>query len=106
MRWKIRRQDDEPFTVAALWDSWTDRETGEIVESFSLLTINVDGHPVMGRFHRPGVERRSLVIVPQKNWMDWLTTSPAVASQLLREMPESEFIAESTELPNAQTQLL
>ncbi len=95
VRWKIHRLDDEPFTAAALWDSWADRETGEILESFSLLTINADAHPIMGRFHRQGDERRSLVVVPQAHWMAWLTASPAVASQLLRAMPESEFTAES-----------
>jgi putative SOS response-associated peptidase YedK len=106
VRWRIHRQDGEPFTVAALWDSWTDRASGEIVESFSMLTINADGHPVMGRFHRPGDERRSLVVVPQPHRLDWLTASPAVASQLLREMQESDFTAESTDPPHSQAQLL
>ena len=106
VRWSIHRQDNELFTVAAIWDSWTDRATGEIVESFSMLTINADGHPVMGRFHRPDDERRSLVVVPQTNRTDWLTATPAVASQLLLEMHESEFTTEPSELPKAQAQLL
>ena len=106
VRWSIHRQDGEPFAVAAIWDSWTDRATGEIVESFSMLTINADGHPVMGRFHRPGDERRSLVIVPQSNWTDWLTASPALASQLLCAMPETDFSTEPNDLNHAQGSLL
>lgn len=94
VRWSIHRQDNEPFTVAAIWDSWTDRTTGEIVESFSMLTINADGHPVMGRFHRLGDERRSLVVVPQSNWTDWLTASAATAGTILVEMPTTEFTSE------------
>ena len=106
VQWSIHRQDGELFTVAAIWDSWTDRATGEIVESFSMLTINADGHPVMGRFHRPGDERRSLVIVPQSNWTDWLTASPALASQLLCAMPETDFSTEPNDLNHAQGSLL
>ena len=94
VRWSIHRQDNEPFTVAAIWDSWTDRTTGEIVESFSMLTINADGHPVMGRFHRPGDERRSLVVVPPNAWHNWLNATTGTARDLLTEMPTSEFGAE------------
>jgi putative SOS response-associated peptidase YedK len=91
VRWSIHRHDREPFTVAAIWDSWTDRATGEIVESFSMLTINADGHPVMGRFHRPGDERRSLVVVPPHAWHEWLSATTGTARDLLKEMPTSEF---------------
>jgi putative SOS response-associated peptidase YedK len=41
VQWRIFRTDDEPFTVAAIWESCTDRETGEIVKSFSMLTFTV-----------------------------------------------------------------
>lgn len=94
VRWSIHRQDNEPFTVAAIWDSWTDRTTGEIVESFSMLTINADGHPVMGRFHRPSDERRSLVVVPPNAWYNWLGATTETARDLLTEMPTAEFSAE------------
>ena len=91
VRWSIHRQDKEPFTIAAIWDSWTDRNTGEIVESFSMLTINADGHPVMGRFHRPGDEKRSLVVVPPAAWNNWLTATTEQAAELLVDMPVAEF---------------
>ena len=91
VRWSIHRQDNEPFTVAAIWDSWTDRITGEIVDSFSMLTINADGHPVMGRFHRPGDQRRSLVVVPPHAWHNWLNATTGTACDLLTEMPTAEF---------------
>lgn len=93
VRWSIHRQDGEPFTVAAIWDSWTDRATGEIVESFSMLTINADAHPVMGRFHRPGDERRSLVVVPPNAWHKWLSATTGTARDFLTEMPTAEFSA-------------
>ena len=59
VRWRIERRDGEPFTVAALWDAWRPAD-GETLHSFSMLTINADRHPVMGRFHKPGDEKRSL----------------------------------------------
>ena len=106
VRWRFHRQDHQPFAVAAIWDKWTDRETGEIIESFSMLTINADGHPVMGRFHRPKDERRSLVVVPQNAWMDWLSASPAMAMQFMQPMPQAQFTAEAAQPPSAQATLL
>ena len=93
--WSIHRQDGEPFTVAAIWDRWTERATGEIVVSFSMLTINADGHPIMGRFHRPGDERRSLVVVPPSRWTYWLSATPDTVRAMLAEMPVAEFTSES-----------
>lgn len=95
VQWSIHRQDGEPFTVAAIWDRWTERATGEIVVSFSMLTINADGHPIMGRFHRPGDERRSLVVVPPSRWTDWLSATPDTVRAMLAEMPVAEFTSES-----------
>jgi putative SOS response-associated peptidase YedK len=96
VRWSIHRRDKAPFAVAAIWDRWTDRSSGEIVESFSMLTINADGHAVMGRFHRPGDERRSLVVVPHKQWQAWLTAEPSVADAMMLPM-DASFDAASSE---------
>ena len=93
VKWSIHRKDHEPFAVAGIWENWTDRETGEIVTSFSMLTINGDGHPAMGRFHRPGDERRSLVVVKPANWMEWLSATTEQARELLLPMDAAEFSA-------------
>ena len=106
VRWSIHRQDWEPFTVAAIWDSWTDNGTGEIVESFSMLTINADGHPIMGRFHKPADERRSLVVVPRESWHDWLTVTPGTAGSMLSQMPVDQYTSEEAGIPEPQLSLL
>ena len=34
----------EPFGLAALWESWTDKGTGEHIESTTLITTEADGY--------------------------------------------------------------
>lgn len=34
----FHRPDDDFLTAAGIWESWTDRNTGEVVESFAILT--------------------------------------------------------------------
>lgn len=106
VRWSIHRKDGTPFAVAGIWESWADRSSGEIVESFSMLTINADGHAVMGRFHRPGDERRSLVVVPADNWQTWLSATTTHAASMFNAMDDSEFAAEAAPTKQAQTELL
>lgn len=93
IRWSIHRRDEEAFAAAAIWENWTDRDTGEIITSFSILTINGDGHEVMGRFHRPGDERRSLVVVDQADWVRWLRATTAEATAMLLPMNPAAFTA-------------
>jgi putative SOS response-associated peptidase YedK len=51
------------MAIASLWDRWTDPVTGKIVTSFTMLTVNADQHPVMKQFHKPGDEKRSVVVL-------------------------------------------
>jgi putative SOS response-associated peptidase YedK len=106
VRWSIHRQDQQPFAVAAIWESWTDRDSGEIVTSFSMLTINGDGHEIMGRFHRPGDERRSLVVVNEGMWDAWLNATLSEASAMLRSMNPNEFTAQPAPATHQQPELL
>ena len=104
VRWSIHRNDHDPFAVAAIWDQWVDKSSGEIVLSFSMLTINADGHPVMGRFHRPGDERRSLVVMPPASWGDWLIAKPDEAAALMLSMDEKDFATAPAEALPAKAQ--
>lgn len=63
VRWRIKRADMEPQAAACIWERYTDTSTGEIVMSFSMLTINADGHEVMKHFHKPEDEKRSIVVL-------------------------------------------
>lgn len=103
--WSIHRQDGEPFTVAAIWDRWTERATGEIVVSFSMLTINADGHPIMGRFYKPGDERRSLVVVPPSKWSEWLGSVPSNAMAMMELMSHLEYVTTPAEIQPLQVSI-
>lgn len=94
LRWRIAPASGEPFAVAGLHEHWTDRDSGESVQSFTLLTVNADGHPLMGRMHRPGDEKRMLVIVPPAQYAHWLRATPEQAAQLLRHPPDAPLAGE------------
>jgi putative SOS response-associated peptidase YedK len=65
------------------WDKWKYPATGELVVSFSMLTVNADEHEVMQQFHRPGDEKRTPVIIPQEDYIQWLGTDVPIATQML-----------------------
>jgi len=83
-RWRISMRDHQPFAVAGLWERWTDKASGEQSDSFTLLTVNADGHALMGRMHRPGDEKRMPVIVPADRYADWLHASAQQAQALMQ----------------------
>jgi putative SOS response-associated peptidase YedK len=35
--WRFRRADGTPFGLAGLWNTWTDKASGEIVESYTMI---------------------------------------------------------------------
>ena len=87
VRWKIKRTDGEPAAAASIWERFVDTKTGEIVFSFSMLTINADGHPVMKHFHRPEDEKRSIVVLNESEYVPWLNASLPQAIELLQLSP-------------------
>lgn len=91
VRWGIGMADKSMFAVGGLWREW-EGETGQEY-SFTQLTINADEHELMRRFHKPGDEKRALVVVPQSEWDDWLNCNDLeYARSFLRHYP-AEFMA-------------
>lgn len=92
VRWGIGTKDQPLFAVAGLWREWAGEAGPEY--TFTQLTINADAHPLMQRFHKPGDEKRALVIVPQEEWDDWLgCTDPEYARSFLRHYPAERMTA-------------
>ena len=90
VRWKITLASGDPFGIACLWDRWTDPATGELVVSFSMLTVNADGHSVMKLFHKPDDEKRTPVIIAPEQHSAWLGADVQRATELMswQHMPE------------------
>lgn len=84
VRWKIELHSREPFGIACLWDRWTDPASGELVVSFSMLTVNADEHPVMRQFHKSDDEKRTPFIMPPGLHDEWLSADIQQASELMR----------------------
>ncbi|WP_335622203.1 SOS response-associated peptidase family protein [Burkholderia multivorans] len=63
--------DGAPFAIAGLWREWDEDEEGKAL-LFTLLTVNAAEHPLMQRFHKPGDDKRSVVIVPSAEYSNWL----------------------------------
>jgi putative SOS response-associated peptidase YedK len=93
VRTSIRQTNGEPMGIASIWDTWTEPETGELIVTFSMLTINADEHPLMNRFHKPEEEKRTIVPLKPELFQDWLNATPDTARDLLRlsSIPELTF---------------
>lgn len=101
--WTFRRADGAPWGLAGLWSRWSDPGTGEVVESYTMLTVNADDHPIMSRMHRPNPKRppdqqdkRSVISIEPEDVDQWLSGTAVEAAQLLR-APPVELIAAQTQ---------
>jgi putative SOS response-associated peptidase YedK len=84
IRWRIGRADGEPFALAGIWERRLGDE-GPAHWSFSMLTVNADGHPLMQRFHKPTDEKRSVVVLDPEDYEGWLNArTEAEARSYLR----------------------
>lgn len=56
------------FSFAGIWSSWTNKSTGELINSFSIITT--DANPMMAKIHNK--KKRMPVILEQHNEAKWL----------------------------------
>lgn len=83
---RIARSDGEPMGIAGLWAAWR-APSGEIVHSYTMLTINADEHPLMRQFHKPGDEKRMVVVLPESRYGAWLAADATHARDFLVQYP-------------------
>ncbi len=98
--WRFARADGDPWGLAGLWNTWTDHATGQVYESYTMLTINADAHPLMSRMHKPDPklstdrqDKRSVIPVELADVDQWLAGTVKEASELLRLAPVEVFNA-------------
>ncbi len=88
---RIAAADGQPLGIAGLWAMW--RSPQGPVYSFTMLTINADGHDLMRQFHKPADEKRMVVIVPPEHYDPWLRATPAHSMDFMRPYPAQRLHA-------------
>lgn len=89
---RICRADGELMGIAGLWERWTSPD-GETVHSFTMITINAEDHPLMRNFHRPGQEKRMVVILPKGAYSDWLRAPAAQSREFFHQYPADRLVS-------------
>ncbi|ESS41280.1 hypothetical protein SY91_02210 [Burkholderia cenocepacia] len=84
--------DRPTMCVAGIWQTLRRRD-GTDVNAMAMITVNADGHPVMSRMHKPGHEKRSVVILRPDDWEEWLTTSNVEAARAMLQLYPAEDMA-------------
>ena len=89
---RIARADGEPLGIAGLWSTWKSPK-GEVIHSYTMLTINADEHPLMKLFHKPTDEKRMVVILQPERYQDWLEVSAEHSKEFMRAYPAESLQA-------------
>jgi len=96
--WKFQAVDARPLSLAGLWNTWHGPD-GELLETYTMIMINANTHPLMGRMHKPDVDRRGqilplhlqdkrmAVVIEAANEDVWLRGSKQDAAALIRHWP-------------------
>jgi putative SOS response-associated peptidase YedK len=103
---RFTRPDGAPWGLAGIWNTWTDKATGEVVESYSMLTLNADAHPLMSRMHKPDPklgpqdqDKRSVIPIELADVDQWLYGTTEEASALVKLPPPEAFVAARLDEP-------
>lgn len=76
---RISLKSEELFTFAGLWDEWTDKETGEVLHTFSIITTEAN------ELVRPIHDRMPVMLSPEAEelWLDENEPQEGLISLLL-----------------------
>ena len=94
----IARKDKRPLSIAGLWSEWVDRETGEILNTFTIVTTK--GNDLMAKIHNNPklIEPRMPVILPDEmedHWLEPINTDGQRKEimNLIKSFPENKLKA-------------
>lgn len=90
---RISRTDGGIMSIAGLWELWKTPD-GEL-HSYTMLTVNADDHALMQNFHKPGSEKRMVVILPNGLIQDWLRAPVERSMDFMRQYPADQLQAEA-----------
>lgn len=89
----IQRIDGESIILGGLWDQWTNHQTGEIVNSFTIVTSQANS--LMRKIHNnPKLkEARMPLILNEQSAEQWLKGSAQAAKELISPAPDGALKA-------------
>jgi putative SOS response-associated peptidase YedK len=94
----VNRKDNEPMALAGLWSDWLDEETGELINTFSIVTTT--GNSMMTKIHNnpKSAGPRMPVILPDDladKWLEPVADDLDIKSikELIQSYPEEELKA-------------
>ncbi len=93
---RIARVDGKPMGVAGLWERWEGAD-GEVITSYTLLTVNANSHALMHRYQQPGSEKRMVAILNEGAYDAWLSARPEKAREFMRSYPANWLTANPVE---------
>ncbi|MEO7954833.1 MAG: hypothetical protein ABIR35_12200 [Polaromonas sp.] len=59
----------------------------------TMLTVNADAHPLMRSYHKPGGEKRMVVVLPEVQYDDWLDADPDQSMNFMRQFSSDLMLA-------------
>ena len=88
----IRLKEDISFALAGLYDNWLNRSTGEMINTFTIITT--PANPVMEVIHN--TKKRMPAILPPLSEKEWLNLEHGGSklSEFLKPYDENQMIAE------------
>ena len=93
---RIAQIDGKPMGAAGLWESWTGAD-GQVITSYTLLTVNANSHALISRYQQPGNEKRMLAILNEGAYDAWLGARPEKAKEFMRAYPANWLTANPVE---------
>lgn len=87
----VKLKSDDVFSLGCIYDIWTDRQTGEIKHTFSILTT--PANPLMETIHN--TKKRMPLIISRKDEKAWISAelSMKAARELIRPFDQCDMDA-------------
>ena len=78
--YRIALKNDELFSFAGLWDEWVDKNTGEVLKTFTIITTAAN------ELMRPIHDRMPVILTPEAEelWLDEHETNKSLLLDLLK----------------------
>lgn len=99
VRWRIERPQGEPVGIAGIWQTKPDGPDGQPLLSFSMLTINAEQNTLMRQFHKPGDEKRMVIMLEPEQYEGWLRGELAAGAADMPPYPAQLLSARADPLP-------